>query len=181
VNRGRVRLGALLALCVLLCLVVFLSTRSIQQGATEVDSPLLGTVAPTVVATTLSGGHVALDALRGRVVVLSFFASWCPPCKQEAPNLAAFAWHEHESHSSTELLGVVFDDEYVAAASFVHTYGLTYPILEDSSGVLANEFAVTAPPVTVVLTPSLRIDAILEGPVTTPQLETLVAQAARAS
>ena len=180
-KRQRVRLAALGALCVLVALVVFLSTRSVQQGATSVDSPLLGEAAPTVVASTLEGGHVALDALRGRVIVLSFFASWCPPCNQEAPDLAAFAWHEHVAHATTELLGVVYDDEDVAAASFVHRYGLTYPILVDPSGAIANEFAVTAPPVTVVLTRSLHIEAVLEGPVTTSQLEALTAQAGRAT
>jgi cytochrome c biogenesis protein CcmG/thiol:disulfide interchange protein DsbE len=180
VNGRRVRLGALVALCVVLGLVVFLSTRQVAQDATVVESPLLGTTAPSVVASTLSGSHVSLDALRGRVIVLSFFASWCPPCRQEAPDLAAFAWHVHTSHGTTALFGVVFDDEDAAAAAFVHSYGLTYPILEDPSGTVANEFAVTAPPVTVVLTPSLRIDAILEGPVTTSQLEVLTAQAAHA-
>jgi cytochrome c biogenesis protein CcmG/thiol:disulfide interchange protein DsbE len=180
VRRRRVRLGALAALCVVLGLVVFLSTRGVSQGATEVDSYLVGTAAPPVSATTLTGSHVSLDAFRGRVVVLSFFASWCAPCNAEAPDLESFAWQEHTTHAAVAVLGVVFDDEDVAAASFASRFGLTYPIMEDASGVIANDFAVTAPPVTIVLTPALRVASVLEGPVTTSQLETLTAQAARA-
>ncbi len=180
--RGRkVRVAAICALLVVGALVGFLSTRSVQQGATEVDSPLLGTRAPDVVATTLAGGHVSLASLRGSVVVLSFFASWCPPCHAEAPALARFDWLEHVRHARTTMLGVVFDDEDVAAASFVHTYGLTFPVLEDPNGTIENDFAVTAPPVTIVLTPSLRVDAVLEGEVTASQLVALARGAQGAS
>jgi peroxiredoxin len=142
---------------------------------------MVGTAVPTIDASTLSGGHLELGSLRGRVVVLSFFATWCAPCNTEAPDLSAFAWHEHVARSTTEVVGVVFDDLDVAAVSFARKYGLTYPILEDPSGTIANDFDVTAPPVTIVLTPSLHVDAILQGPVTTSQLETLTAQAAHAT
>lgn len=185
-RRHRIRWAALVSLCVVAALVAFLSTRGVAQDASVVDSPLLGTApllqrpVPLDVGDTLGGTRVALDALRGHVVVLSFFASWCPPCQSEAPNLETFAWHLHETHATTSLYGVVFDDTDAAAAGFVHTYGLTYPVLEDPQGMLANDFAVTAPPVTIVLAPDLRVVDVLEGPTNARQLETLTARAARA-
>lgn len=176
-RRRRVRAVALAALLVAVALVGFLASRQSEQGATPVDSPLLGTAAPRAVAETLAGQRVALGSLHGRVVVLSFFASWCPPCRSEAPNLVDFAWHEHVTHAKATLLGVVFDDTNAAARSFAADYGLTYPILTDPLGRLANAFDVTAPPVTIVLTPRGRVAAVLEGDVTASQLESEVRRA----
>ncbi len=186
-RRHRVRWAALAALCVVAALVAFLSTRRVAQDASQVNSPLLGTApllappAPSIVGDTLAGVPVSLDALRGRVVVLAFFASWCPPCRSEAPELETFAWHVHVTHATTSLYGVVFDDSDAAAAGFVHNYGLTYPVLADPQGALANLFAVTAPPVTIVLAPDLRVADVLEGPTTARQLEALTTRAARSS
>lgn len=176
-RRRGVRVAALCALALAAALVGFLASRPAAQGATAVDSPLLGTAAPRVVAETLGGQRVSLAGLRGRVVVLSFFASWCLPCRSEAPNLVAFAWHEHVTHAKATLLGVVFDDTDAAARGFAQDYGLTYPILTDPLGRLANDFDVTAPPVTIVLGASGRVADVLEGSVTTSQLESLVARA----
>ena len=177
----RVRLTALVACALLAGVLAFLASRPVEQGATPVDSRLIGTVAPDVVARTLAGDHVSLSALRGRVVVLSLFASWCAPCRAEAPNLVAFAWHQHVTRSTAVLLGVVFSDSPVAASSFAHSYGLTYPILEDPGGTIANDFGVVALPVTVVVDARGRVDEVLQGTATTAQLDTAASQATRSA
>src|SRR5215472_5980275 len=86
-------------------LVAVLATRP-QATATEVDTPLLGRPAPSAVGTTVTGAPFRLDALRGRWVVVNFFASWCPPCQQEEPELVSFAF-AHRSPTDAALVGVV--------------------------------------------------------------------------
>jgi cytochrome c biogenesis protein CcmG, thiol:disulfide interchange protein DsbE len=173
-----VRVVSLTTLVVLAALVALLVTRPVEQGAVQADSALLNTVAPPFEGTSLAGHTVRLDSLRGRVVVLSFFASWCAPCAEEAPDLASFAWHVHVTHERTTILGVIWNDLDSSAASFAHTYGLTYPVLKDPGGAIAQDFSVSGPPETVVINPVGRIAAILLGPVTDAQLEHVTAQAA---
>jgi len=169
--RGRrVRVASLCALVVLGGLVAFLLSRPVDQGAIQVNSPLLGTRAPALTATTLKDGRVSLASLRGRVVVLSFMASWCASCGTEAPELATYAWHVHTTNTPATILGVVFNDADAAVAAFANHYGLTFPLLTDPGGTMANDFAVASPPVTIVLGPTGRVAAVLQGPVTSRQL-----------
>lgn len=169
--RGRgVRTASIAALCVLGLLVGFLVTRPIAQIAIQVDSPLLGTRAPAFTATSLQGAKVSLQTLRGRVVVLSFFASWCAACGTEAPRLVTYAWHEHVTHAAASVLGVVYNDNNGAVASFARAFGITFPVLADPGGALANAFAVASPPVTVVIDRTGHVAAVLQGPVTSSQL-----------
>ena len=176
--RGRgVRTASITAFLVLGVLVGFLISRPVAQVAIQVDSPLLGTRAPSFSATSLQGATVSLSSLHGRVVVLSFFASWCASCDTEAPELVTYAWHVHHTHAPATVLGVVFNDNNGAVASFARTYGITFPVLADPGGTLANAFAVASPPVTVVLTRTGRIAAVLQGPVTASQLVTVTDQA----
>lgn len=178
-RRRRVRVAAITALVVLALLVAFLVSRPTAQDALQVDSPLLGTVAPPVTAVTLQHTSVSLASLRGRVVVLSFFASWCAACSAEAPELVTYAWHVHTHHLPATVLGVVFNDDDAAVASFARTRGVTFPVLTDPQGAIANDFAVASPPVTVVLGRTGRVAAVLQGPVTASQLDAITTQALR--
>ena len=178
---ARVRIAALVACALLAGVLAFLASRPTEQGATPVDSSLIGTVAPNVVARSLTGAHVSLASLRGRVVVLSFFASWCSPCRAEAPNLIEFAWHAHVTRSRAVLLGVVYSDSDAAASSFAHAVGITYPILEDPAGAIANDFGVVALPLSVVIDAKGRVTEVLQGTATTSQLVAAASQAMRAT
>jgi peroxiredoxin len=171
-GRG-VRIGALVALVVLGLLVGLLVSRPSNQLAVQVNSPLLGSRAPAVTEATLTNTKISLASLRGRVVVLSFFASWCAACHDEAPELTAYASHLDATRERATILGVVYNDDNAAVASFAQGAGMTFPVLTDPGGRLANDLAVDSPPATIVLNRTGHVAAVLQGAVTTKQLETI--------
>lgn len=105
---------------------------------------------------------------------MNFWASWCGPCKTEAPNLSTFAWQER--HRGVVVVGVVFDDRLSAARQFAALYGSLYPSVVDPGGVFANRFGVTSPPTTFVVNAKGFVEATLLGPVSVRQLEDVVAR-----
>lgn len=150
-------------------LVAVLAGRP-QATATEVDTPLLGHMAPAVSGSTLDGGSFRLDSLRGRWVVVNFFASWCPPCQQEEPELVTFAF-THRAPGDAALVGVVFDDAASSARGFLRSSGATWPAVADPGGQTALAFGVRAPPETFLISPSGVVVAHLDGPVTAAGLD----------
>src|ERR1700721_1040190 len=164
---------------VLVVVGVVLATRTPQQ-ATAVQSPLLGRSAPQFTGTALStGSRVSLLSLRGHYVVINFFASWCIPCQEEAPDLSRFHFAQTHATDGADMVSVVFHDTTATARSFLQKNGDLWPAISDPGGAIAERYGVTAPPTTFIISPAGRVTAVLVGPATQRNLDSFL-KAARA-
>jgi cytochrome c biogenesis protein CcmG/thiol:disulfide interchange protein DsbE len=126
---------------------------------------------PALVFDTLDGeGEIRLSDYRGKAVVLNFWASWCEPCKDEAPLLEE-AWQRHRDDGLV-VLGIDAQDFRSDAQRFVERYGLTYPMAFDGHGASLGRFGNTGFPETWFVGRDGRLvgDHIV-GPFTREQLE----------
>jgi cytochrome c biogenesis protein CcmG/thiol:disulfide interchange protein DsbE len=103
----------------------------------------------------------SLASLKGKVVVLNFWASWCEPCQVEAP-LLEHAQSALERHDAT-VLGVTYLDASPDSQRFVHQYHLTYPNLRDNSGTFAHSYGTDQLPESFVIDRRGRIVMISRG------------------
>lgn len=115
------------------------------------------------------GRAVTLDDLRGKVVVLNFWASWCDPCRDEAPLLQALA--DRQARNGVVVLGVDIQDGSDAAKRFLRTYGVTYPSLRDRNDDTKNAYAATGVPETFVIDRTGRIAFIHRSTLAADQLD----------
>ncbi|MSO47252.1 MAG: TlpA family protein disulfide reductase [Thermoleophilia bacterium] len=121
-------------------------------------------------------GTVTLSALRGRVVVVNFWASWCDPCKDEAP-LIEDLWLTEARPNGVAIVGVDTQDLSEDARVFAETYSLTYPLVHDDGGEVARRWGVNAFPETFVLDRAGRAVAWFPGVVTADGLREAIAAA----
>jgi thiol-disulfide isomerase/thioredoxin len=125
-----------------------------------------------------AGQHVSLANYRGRYVYVNFFASWCPPCQSEEPNLLTFAFQQSRlGAAGAGLVSVVFDDSTSAAKRYAQQAGQTWPTVPDQSGSIANDYGVGSPPMTFLVNPEGTVVGVWEGPVQTSQLNSMLATA----
>jgi cytochrome c biogenesis protein CcmG/thiol:disulfide interchange protein DsbE len=95
------------------------------------------------------GGSVRLADYRGRVLVLNFWATWCPPCVEETPSLEAFS--EKAKSLGVVVLGASVDEDPTALVAFISKYHLTYPIARDPSRALATRYGTLQFPETYII------------------------------
>ena len=125
-----------------------------------VDSPLLGQPAPDVELPRLDGpGTVALSDLRGQVVVVNFWASWCVPCREENDDLLAAA----ARYDDVTFLGIVYQDTPQAARAFLDELGQGYDHLLDPGSRAAIDFGVFGIPETFFIDPDGTVAAKIIG------------------
>jgi len=168
------RYSAVVVGVVLLAFVGVLATRksAVDQQAT---SPLLGKVAPPLAGPSLTDGKpFDLTSLRGKYVVVNFFASWCVPCQREQPQLVRFA---NEPGGDRAVVGVLFSDTPGAARQYLRDNGGDWPALDDRGGQFALDYGIRGPPESYLVDPNGVILAKFVGEVSADRLDQLVTQA----
>jgi peroxiredoxin len=152
--------------------------RYVAGGGTSQTFPVgKRRMAPGVSGELLDGGSFDVAAHKGQVVVLNFWASWCPPCRDEAPELEA-AYQATKADGVT-FVGVDGRDTKDAARQFVEGHGLTYPSLFDPPGQVAMSFRevpVSTLPSTMVIDREGKIAAVFRQPVFRDDLTPLLRQ-----
>ena len=139
------------------------------DGSVQLLAPGSRSAAPALSGTTLTGAHLDVGSLRGKVVVLNYWASWCSPCREEAAAL-------QRAYDSTHAKGVAFvgvvaggKDSVQNALAFTKRFDVPYPSIYDGDNAVVLALAGTLPPAavpsTLVLDKQGRVAARTLGPV----------------
>lgn len=131
-----------------------------------------GEVAPALSGTSIEGHTVSLRALRGSVVVVLFWASWCAPCQAEQPAVDTLA--AQETKSGVHFLGVSVDVDAGAARAYTSRYGVPYDSLVDTAQTIAVDFDIAGPPTTYVIDSTGHVAAELLGQLNTDHLAAVI-------
>ncbi len=150
-------------------LCAYLLLRPRAAGIIEPGDP-----APAFVLNSLDGKPLALADYRRKVIVLNFWATWCPPCVEETPSLEKFS--EAVRPLDVVVLGVSVDDDPAALARFVAKYHLTYPIARDPGRALAAHYGTFKFPETYIIGRDGKVAEKIIGPMDwgDPRMKTFV-------
>lgn len=132
-------------------------------GAYAIPAPQVGHPAPQFALRDLNGRMVSLRSLRGKVVLLNFWASWCPPCRQEAPRLSR--WYEHLKSKNFVVVGVDQEEGRSDVLSFVRSFRLRYPIVLDGDGSVDASYDASALPKSLLIDPQGLVRSVVLGAV----------------
>jgi cytochrome c biogenesis protein CcmG, thiol:disulfide interchange protein DsbE len=159
--------------------VLLLLGYGFRTDPREIPSPLIGKPAAPFTLKTFEGGEIALERLRGRVVVVNFWASWCyPACYEEAPALAR-AWERYKDRGLV-MIGIDIQDKEEPAKKFLAQFGHTFPNAPDPAGRVSVDYGVYGVPETFFIDRAGRIRGKHVGAVTDEifkrQVEPLLAQ-----
>lgn len=132
--------------------------------------------APDVVGTMLDGGELSLDSLKGHVVVLNVWASWCAPCRAEAPTLERT--YQDLKGQGVQFIGLDTRDSAAAAKAFIEAFSITYPNVIDTDGKLQLLFRDSLPPQaipsTIVIDQSGRVAGRIIGKASESSLKGII-------
>ncbi len=135
------------------------------------SGPLSEGPAPDFSLQLLSGGQLSLEDLHDQVVVVNFWASWCEPCREEAPILEK-AWQEYQGQGVT-FVGIAYKDTEDKARAFLDEFGVTYPNALDPGNKIARAYRVQGVPETFFVKGGEIADLYI-GPLTEDQFVTRI-------
>jgi peroxiredoxin len=118
-------------------------------GVVHARPPAPGDKAPDFTLRANTGKNIKLSELRGQVVMINFWATWCGPCRQEMPHLERL--HDQYRRAGFALLGVNLDENSKSAESLARELGVRFPVLFDSGKKISGRYDVDAMPSTLLI------------------------------
>ena len=159
-RQRRFTLGTAVLLAGFLALALALALQLARQNARQPT----GGSAPDFHLKLFDGGELRLSELRGQVLLLNFWASWCPPCRDEAPDLQAL--HSDFSEAGLTVIGInILESSREKALDFIDEFGLSYPNGEDTGQFIAKLYRVEAPPESFLIDRTGEIQRFVLGAV----------------
>ena len=141
-----------------------------QRGVDLVDVTaeeglVKGDMAPDFELTTLDGEKVQLSDLKGKKIIVNFWATWCPPCKAEMPHMQNY-YEDFAKDENVEILAVnlTSGDKVESVQNFVEDYGLTFPIPMDVEGKVGETYQAITIPTSYMIDTQGRIQNKIVGP-----------------
>ncbi|MCB9422286.1 MAG: TlpA family protein disulfide reductase [Ardenticatenaceae bacterium] len=164
---------ALFIVGVMLLLWMALQSGGSQPVASAPEVPEQGKSAPNFTSPVLSGGEVALADYSGDVVIVNFWATWCPPCKAEMPGINAF--YERHQEEGLVVLAVNAKESESLVRPFIEASGFTFPVLLDPAGSVVNQYQIRSFPTTLIIDRDGVVRHIQVGMISEQELESIVA------
>ncbi|HSB66082.1 MAG TPA: TlpA disulfide reductase family protein [Anaerolineales bacterium] len=153
------RIIAWVALFALLVVVAMVLLRK-QQGPVAV-----GQTPPSFTLTTFTGQQIGPAQMAGKVVLINFWASWCKPCEQEAPDLEA-AWRYYQSRGDVLFLGIAWTDTESASLAYLKKFDVTYPNGPDIGTAISQAYRTTGVPETYIIDKNGKLASVKLSPYT---------------
>lgn len=141
------RWGQILVWVVIIFVLVVAALQLINKSQGGI---MVGEEVPDFILTTFDGQDYQLSELRGKVIVVNLWASWCQPCELEAAELQA-AWEHYLPDGKVIFLGAAYSDTDVEAAKYMEKFGITYPSGHDLGTKLYRAFNASGVPETYII------------------------------
>lgn len=168
IHQSRFRSGWMIVLAIFVVAII-LGLQLAQQNRVQ---PMPGEPAPLFTMTSYDGEPISLESLRGKIVIVNFWANWCLPCHQEAPDLVAIA--EDYTDKNVVLVGINWLETETAAKEFINQYELPYQNGSDVGEKIAQAYRIEGAPETYVIDRNgIVVDTII-GPATYDHLSELL-------
>lgn len=139
--------------------------------------PIKGYQAPDFTLKTFDGQAVTLSQMKGKPVFLNFWASWCPPCQAETPDLVEM----HKKYGDKIAfygINLTQQDDQQKALDFIKNYKIDYPVLSDAEGKVSDVYRVQAIPTSVFIAPDGKIVELVQGLMTKQDMDRLFGELA---